>query len=51
MSLPDGLKFLQIGWWAVHLLAFGLVYSYGYRAGRAAERREQRARETVKREA
>jgi hypothetical protein len=44
MSLPEGLKFLQAGWWVIHLLAVLLVYSYAYRRGRADERRAQRAR-------
>jgi len=48
MPLPDGLKFLHLGWWVVHLLAFALVFSYGFRKGRAEERRAQRARGAVK---
>jgi hypothetical protein len=44
MSLPDGLKFLALGWWAIHILAVLLVYAYAYRKGRVDERREQRAR-------
>lgn len=43
--LPEGLQFLKPGWWLLHILAFGLVFVYGYRRGRAQERREQRARE------
>ena len=39
MSLPEGLKFLQVGWWVIHLLAVLLVYTYAYRRGRADERR------------
>lgn len=44
MSLPDGLKFLALGWWVIHLLAVLLVYTYAYRKGRMDERREQRVR-------
>jgi hypothetical protein len=43
--LPEGLQFLKPGWWLLHVLSFGLVFAYGYRRGRAQERREQRARE------
>ena len=42
MSLPDGLKFMHLGWWVLHLLAFALVYAYGFRKGRAEERRALR---------
>jgi hypothetical protein len=42
--LPEGLEFLKPGWWMLHLLAAGLVFVYGYRRGRLAERREQRER-------
>lgn len=45
MVLPEGLKFLQVGWWMVHALAILLVYVYGFRRGRGAARREQRIRE------
>ena len=44
MSLPEGLKFLNLGWWAIHVLAVLLVYSYAYRKGRNDERRAQRQR-------
>ena len=44
MSLPEGLKFLHAGWWAIHVLAVLLVYAYAYRKGRVDERRGQRAR-------
>ena len=44
MSLPEGLKFLHAGWWAIHVLAVLLVYAYAYRKGRVDERRDQRAR-------
>lgn len=43
--LPDGLRFLEPGWWLLHLLAAALVYVYGYRRGRSQERRERRERE------
>ena len=43
MSLPEGLKFLQFGWWVIHVVAIYLVYSYAYRRGR---RDERRARDT-----
>ena len=46
--LPQGLQFLKPGWWMLHVLAFGLVFAYGYRRGRVAERRDQRAREKEK---
>jgi len=34
MALPEGLEFLKLGWWAIHVLAVLLVYSYAYRKGR-----------------
>jgi hypothetical protein len=46
--LPDGLHFLKPGWWLLHALAAALVFAYGYRKGRAQERREQREREKKK---
>ena len=45
MVLPDGLKFLALGWWVVHAIMFLLVYQWGFVRGRGAEKREQRARE------
>ncbi|MBI5709020.1 MAG: hypothetical protein HZC42_01775 [Candidatus Eisenbacteria bacterium] len=45
MALPDGLKFLQFGFWVVHALSIWLVWSWAYRQGRADERRAQRIRE------
>jgi hypothetical protein len=39
MALPEGLQFLKIGWWVAHVLFTVLVYSYGYRKGRAEERK------------
>jgi hypothetical protein len=49
MTLPEGLQFLRIGWWAVHVIAFMLVYQYGYARGRGAERREQKLRDLAAR--
>jgi hypothetical protein len=45
MPLPEGLKFLQAGWWLVHAVTVLFVWSWAYRQGRADERRAQRARE------
>lgn len=39
MVLPEGLEFLKPGWWLTHVLFVLLVYSYGYRKGRLAERK------------
>jgi len=36
--LPKGLQFLEIGWWVSHALAIWLIYSWGYRRGRRAEK-------------
>jgi hypothetical protein len=47
MTLPEGLQFLHFGWWAVHAIAFLLVYQYGYARGRGDERRERRQREVA----
>lgn len=44
MALPEGLEFLKLGWWVTHILFVVLIYSYGYRKGREAERRTQAAR-------
>ena len=41
MPLPDGLKFLQFGWWLIHALAILLVWGYAYRKGRKDERRDR----------
>jgi hypothetical protein len=43
--LPEGLQFLKPGWWLLHALMVALVFVWGYRRGRAQERREQKARE------
>jgi hypothetical protein len=40
--LPEGLQFLKLGWWAVHAVAISLVFAWGYRRGRQAERRDRR---------
>lgn len=42
MVLPQGLEFLELGWWVVHALGVWLVWSYAYRKGRKDERRHQR---------
>ena len=44
-TLPEGLAFLAPGWWVVHGVAVALVFVYGYRRGRNAERRERRRAE------
>lgn len=49
MVLPEGLEFLNAGWWVVHVLAFLFCYQYGYVRGRGAARREQRARDMAAR--
>ena len=36
--LPQGLKFLEIGWWVSHALAIWLIYSWAYRRGRRDEK-------------
>lgn len=43
MALPEGIRFLELGWWLVHAVAVWLVWTWGYRSGRTAERRRQRA--------
>ncbi len=45
MALPEGLKFLQFGFWVVHALSIWLVWSWAYRKGRADERRARQIRE------
>ena len=45
MPLPEGLKFLQFGFWVVHAVSVLLVWSWAYRQGRGDERRAQRIRE------
>jgi hypothetical protein len=45
MPLPEGLKFLQPGWWLVHAVTVMFVWAWAYRQGRADERHAQRNRE------
>src|SRR5205085_3584289 len=47
MSLPEGLKFLQIGWWISHALTVWLLYTWAYRRGRNDERKAQREKRTA----
>ena len=37
--LPQGLKFLQFGWWISHALAIWLIYTWAYRRGRRDEKK------------
>ena len=37
--LPQGLQFLQLGWWISHVLIIWLVYGWAYRKGRTDEKR------------
>ena len=41
--LPQGLKFLQLGWWLMHALAIWLIYAWAYRKGRRDEKLRQHA--------
>ena len=45
MPRPEGLEFLQPGWWLVPAVIVLFVWSWAYRQGRADEWRAQRARE------
>ncbi len=45
MELPEGLKFLQPGFFVVHAVAILLVWSWAYRRGRADERRAHELRD------
>jgi hypothetical protein len=45
MALPEGLQFLQLGWWVVHVITVLFVYQFGYVKGRAAARRERLVRD------
>lgn len=47
MTLPEGLKFLNLGWWLLHAVTIFLIYSWAYRKGRTDERKAQRAREAA----
>lgn len=48
MALPDGLQFLKLGWWVVHVMAFLLAYQFGYARGRGDEKRDARQRDLAK---
>jgi hypothetical protein len=39
MALPEGLQFLKLRWWAIHVPAVLLPYSFAYRKGCNDERR------------
>jgi hypothetical protein len=43
VPLPEGLQFLKLGWWVIHVVAIYLVYQYAYRKGRHDARRERGA--------
>ncbi len=49
--LPEGLGFLKLGWWMLHVIAVGLVFVWGYREGRDAEREERHEEERARRAA
>lgn len=40
--LPPGIAFPEIGFWVLHVLAMALVFVWGYRKGREAERNDKR---------
>ena len=40
--LPQGIAFPQLGFWVLHLLAMALVFVWGYRKGREAERQDKK---------
>jgi hypothetical protein len=46
--LPEGLGFLKPGWWMLHVLAVGMVFVWGYREGRDAEREERKQEERAR---
>ncbi len=48
MTLPEGLQFLQLGWWVVHAVTIMFVYQYGFLKGRSEERKAQRVRDMMK---
>jgi hypothetical protein len=50
MSLPEGLKWLQPGWWTVHTVAILVVFWYGYQRGRQSLHRDlqRKAREQAR---
>jgi len=45
IPLPEGLAFLRLGWWVVHVIAVLIVFQWGYTKGRGDERKEQRQRD------
>lgn len=47
--LPHGIAFPQLGFWVLHVLAIALVFVWGYRKGRVAERDARREDERAKR--
>ena len=47
MSLPEGLRFLNVGWWLLHAVTIYLIYSWAYRKGRDAERKARRAKDAA----
>lgn len=46
--LPHGIAFPQLGFWILHLLAIALVFVWGYRKGREAEREDRKDDERKK---
>lgn len=46
MTLPEGLRFLGIGWWLIHIVAIYWIYVYAYRKGRRDERRLRSEKES-----
>ncbi len=47
--LPHGIAFPQLGFWVLHVVAVALVFVWGYRKGREAEREARREEERGKR--
>jgi len=45
MVLPEGLKFLQAGWWLLHAVTVWFLWVGAYRRGRKDERRAQLTRQ------
>jgi hypothetical protein len=39
--LPPGIAFPELGFWVLHVIAMALVFVWGYRRGRQAEREER----------
>ncbi len=48
IPLPEGLSFLSLGWWVVHVIGMLVLFQWGYARGRGDERREQRQRDLGK---